>query len=306
MLISSETINNFPASLIQLIQQNFVEREFEFALKRYGWRNCLIKMQHAQNTAQTCSGHVGNDKYAAIMRYIKSEASELRVTVTKTGIASQFLQTAFVLGEAANKTLSQLVQNEIEFAVKEWGTTLSEQGNKGYLPLTVELVNQAVEILSSSKQNKIGGYYNVYISKPGMAQILADPAFKALTTSASLTSILSWKAGMISDALGVRFISTETLGPYHTYEGQLVNSAYICAEGAVVEVAPTEKVALEHVSLHKPLVNMVDNVLLLTYQPKDKSYVPVIQDWAYVGGFAAPRDSLKGGYARAIRLMHGV
>lgn len=134
-------IQNFPATLQPIIQQGFLEREFDQALRsRIGYRACadrediavgigetLIKtraglkpavttpLQPAVNTnldnGLTPTGWSVEQYTITINHY--AATSDLNMVTSRVGIASQFLQNAYVNGEQAARSLDELARNAL-------------------------------------------------------------------------------------------------------------------------------------------------------------------------------------------------
>ena len=134
-------IQNFPPALQPIIQQGFLEREFEQALKsRLGYRACAdrvqisvgigetltktraglkpsitIPLQPSTNTnfdnGLTPTGW-GVEQYTITINHYAA-TTDLNMVTSRVGIASQFLQNAYVNGEQAARSLDELARNAL-------------------------------------------------------------------------------------------------------------------------------------------------------------------------------------------------
>lgn len=143
-------IQNFPASLIPIIQQGFLEREFQQALRsRLSYRaiadrvpvsvgigETLTKtragLKPSVTTALSAAGNTnldngltsggwGVEQYTlSINQY--AATTDLNMVTSRVGIASQFLQNAFANGEQASRSMDELARNAL-FASYMGGAT---------------------------------------------------------------------------------------------------------------------------------------------------------------------------------------
>ena len=143
-------IQNFPATLQPIIQQGFLEREFQQALhSRLGYRaiadredisvgigETLTKTRAGLKPAVTTplppsantnldNGMTptiwGVEQYTLTVNHYAA-TTDLNMVTSRVGIASQFLQNAFVNGEQAARSLDELARNAL-FAAYFGGNT---------------------------------------------------------------------------------------------------------------------------------------------------------------------------------------
>jgi hypothetical protein len=134
-------IQNFPLALQPIIQQGFLEREFDQALRsRLGYRACadretiavgigetLIKtragLKPSVTTPLVPSSNAnfdngltpstwGVEQYSISINHYAATI-DLNVVTSRVGIASQFLQNAYVNGEQAARSLDELARNAL-------------------------------------------------------------------------------------------------------------------------------------------------------------------------------------------------
>jgi hypothetical protein len=134
-------IQNFPVSLQPIIQQGFLEREFSQALRsRLGYRACADQVQVAVGIGETLTKTRaglkpsvttplapatntnfdngltptvwGVEQYTIAVN-LYAATTDLNVVTERVGIASQFLQNAYVNGEQAARSLDELSRNAL-------------------------------------------------------------------------------------------------------------------------------------------------------------------------------------------------
>ena len=134
-------IQNFPPALQPIIQQGFLEREFEQALKsRLGYRACADRVQISVGIGETLTKTRaglkpsvtiplqpstnsnfdnglsptgwGVEQYTITINHYAA-TTDLNMVTSRVGIASQFLQNAYVNGEQAARSLDELARNAL-------------------------------------------------------------------------------------------------------------------------------------------------------------------------------------------------
>ena len=154
------SISNFPAALQPIIQQGFLEREFMQALRsKIGYRACADREEFAVGIGETLTKTRAGLKPAVTTPLIASANTnldngltpgswnveqftltlnhyaatmDLNMVTSRVGIASLFLQNAYVNGEQAARSLDDLARNAL-FSAYFGGntrvrTTLSSSG----------------------------------------------------------------------------------------------------------------------------------------------------------------------------------
>jgi hypothetical protein len=134
-------IQNFPVSLQPIIQQGFLEREFQQALEsRIGYRACADRVQIPVGIGETLTktraglkpsittplaantntnfdngltpASWGVEQYTITINHYAA-TTDLNMVTSRVGIASQFLQNAYVNGEQAARSLDELARNAL-------------------------------------------------------------------------------------------------------------------------------------------------------------------------------------------------
>jgi len=134
-------IQNFPPALQPIIQQGFLEREFQQALtSRLGYRACADRVKISVGIGETLTrtraglkpsvttpvvpstnANLDNgltptgwgiEQYTISINHYAA-TTDLNMVTSRVGIASQFLQNAYVNGEQAARSLDELARNAL-------------------------------------------------------------------------------------------------------------------------------------------------------------------------------------------------
>jgi hypothetical protein len=192
-------IQNFPVSLQPIIQQGFLEREFSQALRsRLGYRACADRVDVAVGIGETLtktraglkptvttplapatntnldngltSTSWGVEQYTISIN-LYAATTDLNVVTERVGIASQFLQNAYVNGEQAARSLDELSRNalfgaylggntRVRTTLTSAGPTVAVDDVRGFQTVFVNGVQQPV---SSSTPMTVTIGSDVYI-----------------------------------------------------------------------------------------------------------------------------------------------
>ncbi len=134
-------IQNFPAILQPILQQGFLEREFQQAMQsRLGYRACADRQDFAVGIGETLTktraglkpsvtipmppqmnANLDNglmptgwgvEQYTITLNHYAA-TTDLNVVTSRVGIGSQFLQNAAINGEQASRSLDELARNAL-------------------------------------------------------------------------------------------------------------------------------------------------------------------------------------------------
>jgi hypothetical protein len=191
-------IQNFPVSLQPIIQQGFLEREFAQALRsRLGYRACADQITVAVGIGETLTKTRAGLKPSVttplapatntnldnglipttwgveqftISINLYAATTDLNVVTERVGIASQFLQNAYVNGEQAARSLDELSRNvlfgaylggntRVRSTLASAGPTVAVDDVRGFQTVFVNGVQQPV---SSSAPMTITIGSNIY------------------------------------------------------------------------------------------------------------------------------------------------
>ncbi len=159
-------IQNFPAALQPIIQQGFLEREFNQALRsRLAYRAVADRERIAVGVGETVTKTRAGLKPSvttplavntntnldngltstnwAVEQYTLSinmyaASTDLNMVTSRVGLASQFLQNAYVNGEQAARSLDELARNALFAAYFGGNTRLSTTLGSAGVTLTVD------------------------------------------------------------------------------------------------------------------------------------------------------------------------
>ena len=148
----------------------------------------------------------------------------------------------------------------------------------------------AVAILRLNAGPEIDGVFNCYLDPVSARQLFADEAFRQLFTGATSANQV-FKRGMINDFLGLRFIpTTEAFVQTHPgVAGASIRRPIVCGKGALIE-GDFAGMAAEDVRPADSIVNIIDDVAMVTRELIDRLQQIIAQSWYWIGGFCVPSD----------------
>ncbi|OYV52249.1 MAG: DUF4043 domain-containing protein [Rhodospirillales bacterium 20-60-12] len=157
--------------------------------------------------------------------------------------------------------------------------------------LTMSALLDAVATLRRNAVPEIDGVFNCYLDPVSARQLFADPDFRQLFQGATSSNAV-FRHGMINDSLGLRFITTTEayVQPHPSIAGLFVRRPIICGQGALIE-GDFAGMGSEDVAPKDALVNIIDNVAMVTREPIDRLAQIIAQSWYWIGGFCAPSDT---------------
>ena len=137
---------------------------------------------------------------------------------------------------------------------------------------------------------EIDGAYNCYLDPISARQLFADNDFRQLFTGATSANAV-FKRGMVNDFLGLRFIpTTEAFVQGHpSVQNALIRRPIICGKGALIE-GDFAGMAADDVRPADSIVNVIDDIAMVTREPIDRLQQIIAQSWYWIGGFCAPTD----------------
>ncbi len=148
----------------------------------------------------------------------------------------------------------------------------------------------AVAQLRLNAVPEIDGAFNCYLDPVSARQLFADNDFRQLFIGATSANQV-FKRGMVNDFLGLRFIpTTEAYVQAHpTIAGAVVRRPIVCGQGALIE-GDFAGMAAEDVRPGDSIVNVIDDVAMVTREPIDRLQQIIAQSWYWIGGFCTPSD----------------
>jgi hypothetical protein len=210
-------IQSFPLALQPIIQQGFLEREFEQALKsRLGYRACadreLIAVGIGETLTKTRAGlkpsittplagtantnldngltptSWGIEQYTLTMNHYAA-TTDLNMVTSRVGIASQFLQNAYVNGEQAARSLDELGRNALFNAYFSGNTRVRTTLSSAGPIVTVDDVRGFLTVFVSGVQQPVS-------SGSPLAVIVGANTYSVVGASIDVTNVSTTPAGL--------------------------------------------------------------------------------------------------------------
>lgn len=221
-------IQNFPVALQPILQQGFLAREFEQAIRsRLGYRACADREEIAVGIGETLTktraglkpsvtvpipasfntnldnGLVptgwGVEQYTLSINHYAS-TTDLNMVTSRVGIASQFLQNAYVNGEQAARSLDELARNAL-FSPYFGGNTRVRTTLSSAAPqIAVDDIRGFQTIFVSGVQSPVGSTSSMTITIGSNTYALVGTAadqINASTAPGGLSGVLTL-AGNVS------------------------------------------------------------------------------------------------------------
>jgi hypothetical protein len=180
--------------------------------------------------------------------------------------------------------------------------------------LTMANLLDSVALLRRNAVPLVDGVYNCYLDPISARQLFADSDFKQLFQGATSANAV-FRQGMVSDFLGLRFLTTTEayVQTHPSIAGLYVRRPIVCGQGALIE-GDFAGMAADDVAPKDSLVNVIDNVAMVTREPIDRLQQIIAQSWYWIGGFCAPSDTTttpttvptatNANYKRAVMIEH--
>ncbi len=156
--------------------------------------------------------------------------------------------------------------------------------------LTMGTLLNAVAQLRLNAVPEIDGAFNCYLDPVSARQLFADNDFRQLFLGATSANQV-FKRGMVNDFLGLRFVPTTEayVQPHPSVAGAVVRRPIICGQGALIE-GDFAGMAAEDVRPADSIVDVIDDVAMVTREPIDRLQQIIAQSWYWIGGFCTPSD----------------
>jgi hypothetical protein len=235
-------IQNFPASLQPIIQQGFLEREFQQALhSRLGYRAVADRMEFSVGIGETLTKtraglkpsvvtplapstntNLDNgltpqgfsvEQYTITLNHYAA-TTDLNMVTSRVGIASQFLLNAAINGEQAARSLDELARNAL-FAPYFGGntrvrTTLVSAGPT----VAVDDVRGFQAVFVNGVQTQVGGSSSLVVTVGSNAYTLVGAAVDATNVSTApggISGSLTFSASVtVADATAGNTVTAAT------------------------------------------------------------------------------------------------
>ncbi len=236
----------------------------------------------------------------------------INVSTAPNGVSGQVLFSGNVTvadGTAGNAVKAATASSIVRPAQR--GTTADLQATD---MLTMSNLLDAVALLRRNAVPLVDGLYNCYLDPVSARQLFSDPDFKQLFQGSTSANPV-FRQGMVSDFLGLRFITTTEayVQSHPSVTGLYVRRPIVCGQGALIE-GDYAGMAADDVAPKDSLVNVIDGVAMVTREPIDRLQQIIAQSWYWIGGFCAPSDTTttantvptatNANYKRAVMIEH--
>jgi hypothetical protein len=245
-------IQNFPVSLQPIIQQGFLEREFSQALRsRLGYRACADRVKIAVGIGETLTKTRaglkpsvttplapatntnfdngltptawGVEQYTVTIN-LYAATTDLNVVTERVGIASQFLQNAYVNGEQAARSLDELSRNAL------FGAYL---GGNTRVRTTLASAGPMITV------DDVRGFQNVFVN--GIQQAVSSSTPMTVTIGANAYTLVSVGVDATNVSTGPNGVSgTLTLSGNVSVSDGTANNTVTAASGSTI-VRPSQR-----------------------------------------------------------------
>ncbi len=235
-------IQNFPAALQPIIQQGFLEREFQAALtSRLGYRMCADRQDFAVGIGETLTKTraglkpsvttptspatntnldngltpvtYGVEQFTITLNHYAA-TTDLNMVTSRVGIASQFLLNAAINGEQAARSLDELARNAL-FAPYFGGNTRvrTTLGSAG-ISLSVDDVRGFQMVFVNGVQTPVGGSTSLTVNVGSNSYTLvgvSPDAANASTAPSGISGVLTFSTSVsVSDGTAGNAVTAAT------------------------------------------------------------------------------------------------
>lgn len=235
-------IQNFPAALQPIIQNGFLEREFQSALhSRLGYRMCADRQDFAVGIGETLTktraglkpsvttpsapatntnldngltpGTFGVEQYTITLNHYAA-TTDLNMVTSRVGIASQFLLNAAVNGEQAARSLDELARNALFNPYFGGNTRVRTTLGAANLTLAVDDIRGFQYAFVNGVQTPIGGSASLTVTVGAGAYTLVGVAADASNISTApngISGVLTFSATVsVSDGTAGNAVTAAT------------------------------------------------------------------------------------------------
>ncbi|MBW4024953.1 MAG: DUF4043 domain-containing protein [Proteobacteria bacterium] len=269
-------IQNFPPALQPIIQQGFLEREFQQALRsRLGYRAVADRDEIAVGIGETLTktrtglkpsvttplspstntnldngltpANWGIEQYTLTLNFYAATA-DLNMVTSRVGIASQFLQNAYTNGEQAARSLDELARNALFSAYF---------GGNSRVTQTLTAAGPAIHV------DDIRGFQNAFVNGVQVAVSSSNPL--AVTLGSDIYTLIGATADATNTSTAPNGVSgTLTFGSNVTVaDGTQNNSVMAATASSILRPAGRGNTALLQANDTLNMGNLLDAVATL-------------------------------------------
>jgi hypothetical protein len=204
-------IQNFPAALQPIIQQGFLEREFEAALtSRLGYRMCADREEFAVGIGETLTKTraglkpsvttplapatntnldngltpqtFGVEQYTITINHYAA-TTDLNMVTSRVGIASQFLLNAAINGEQAARSLDEIARNSLFNSYFGGNTRVRTTLASAGPTISVDDIRGFQTVFVNGVQTSVGGSASMTVTVGSDTYTLVGAAADAVNVS---------------------------------------------------------------------------------------------------------------------------
>lgn len=231
-------ISNFPAILQPILQQGFLEREFQQAMaSRLGYRACADRQEFAVGIGETLTktraglkpsvttplaastntnldngltpAQWGVEQYTLTLNHYAA-TTDLNMVTSRVGIAGQFLQNAAINGEQAARSLDELARNalfapyfggntRVRVALGSAGPVVAVDDLRGFLTVMVNGVQTPVGTNTALTVTVGAGVYSVVGTTIDVVNVSTAPG--GISGSLTVSGNVSASDGALGSAV---------------------------------------------------------------------------------------------------------
>ena len=235
-------IQNFPTALQPIIQQGFLEREFQAALQsRLGYRMCADREEFSVGIGETLTktraglkpsvttplapatntnldngltpSSFGVEQYTITINHYAA-TTDLNMVTSRVGIASQFLLNAAINGEQAARSLDEIARNSLFNAYfggnSRVRTTLGSAGPT----INVDDIRGFQTVFVNGVQTPVGGSSSMTVTVGANAYTLVGATADAVNVSTApggVSGTLTFSSNVsVSDGTALNAVTAST------------------------------------------------------------------------------------------------
>ena len=251
-----------------------------------GFQNVFVNgVQVPVSAGAPLSATVNGDLYTLV----SVVADATNASTAPGGVSGQLTFSTNVT--VADGTAGNAVQAATASAIVRPANRLTTAALQATDMLTMGSLLDAVALLRRNAVPTVEGVYNCYLDPVSARQLFADADFKQLFQGATSSNPV-FQQGMVSDFLGLRFITTTEayVQAHPSITGLNVRRPIVCGQGALIE-GDFAGMAADDVAPKDSLVQVIDGVAMVTREPIDRRQQIIAQSWYWIGGFCAPSDT---------------
>jgi len=235
-------IQNFPAALQPIIQQGFLEREFEAALtSRLGYRMCADREEFSVGIGETLTKTraglkpsvttplspatntnldngltpqtFGVEQYTITINHYAA-TTDLNMVTARVGIASQFLLNAAINGEQAARSLDEIARNSLFSAYFGGNTRVRVTLTTAGPAVAVDDIRGFQTVFVNGVQTPVGGSSSMTVAVGSNSYTLIGAAADLVNSSSApngVSGVLTFSTSvLVADATALNAVTAAT------------------------------------------------------------------------------------------------